>query len=253
MSGLIRVNSGIVRVNSGALGVAAPASPPLALTGFNYTTDNYSLTNPSVVQTDQAIVSLWFKWDTAFPAGGQTFNFMIHNSGGRFYFDFSPAGQIQIVVYNAAVTQIQLVTSSVTPSWRTDNAWHHLLYSRSGTTSHLYIDDVEDKFIHGPNTAGNASNNTGNWFVGMAFNNTFGFKGCLSNMYQNHQEYLDFSIVANRRKFITAALEPVNPGSDGSSPTGTSPEIWIPNGLPTTNAGAEANYSLVSGDGAIAC
>ncbi len=252
MSPTMRINNGTLRLSSGNLIVPAPPNT-LDLTGFDYSADNYLLANPNVTQTDKTIVSLWFKWDTAEVT--DTFNFMIHNSGGRFYCDLSELGQIQFQTYNSAVTLINWTVSSTPhPEWMTDDTWHHILYSRSGTTSHLYIDDVDDLLQTIPNTAGNASNDSAiGWYVGMAFNSTFGFKGCLSNMYQNHQEYLDFSIVANRRKFITAGLEPVDPLGDGAGPTGTAPEIWVPNGLPTTNAGSLGNYSLTSGDGAVAC
>ena len=38
---------------------------------------------------------------------------------------------------------------------------------------------------------------------------------------------LDFSVEANRRKFVSATGKPVDVGTDGSTPTGSAPEIYL--------------------------
>lgn len=230
----------------------APPPPPLLVTGYNYTDDNYELANPNVTQTNRTLVSLWFKWNNG--AVTDQNNFIIHNSGGRFNFDWIGFFQVQVTIWDSVPAIIQQVTSNIHTSWATDDLWHHLLFARNGATANLYIDDVDDKLTHSPTGAGNASNDSAiGWFTGMAFNDTFGLDGCISNVYQNHQEYLDITVEANRRKFIDAAGLPVDPGPLGNGPTGSAPEIWLPDGLATANAGSEGNYALVSGGGAVPC
>ncbi len=41
------------------------------------------------------------------------------------------------------------------------------------------------------------------------------------------ERFIDFSIEANRRKFVAADLSPVYPGSDGSLPFGTAPLVFL--------------------------
>jgi hypothetical protein len=58
-------------------------------------------------------------------------------------------------------------------------------------------------------------------------------------------EYLDISVVANRRKFITAGLRPVDVGSDGSTPTGTAALIYLSGATSTwhTNDGSGGGFT----------
>ena len=70
--------------------------------------------------------------------------------------------------------------------------------------------------------------------------------GCLADLYFNFAEHIDLSVEANRRKFISATGKPVDLGSDGSTPTGTAPIIFL-NGDNTNfevNAGSGGNFSI---------
>jgi hypothetical protein len=65
--------------------------------------------------------------------------------------------------------------------------------------------------------------------------------GDLSEVYINHAASLDLSIEANRRKFISATLKPVNLGATGSLPTGTAPIMFF--------SGATASWETNKGSG----
>ena len=52
---------------------------------------------------------------------------------------------------------------------------------------------------------------------------------CLSDFSFNNQ-YIDFSIEGNRRKFFEANGDSVDGGADGSTAYGSQPMIWSPNG-----------------------
>lgn len=58
-------------------------------------------------------------------------------------------------------------------------------------------------------------------------------------------EYLDLSVEANRRKFITVAGKPEDLGSDGSAPTGTAPIIYMKfaPGATADNSGTGGNFT----------
>lgn len=64
---------------------------------------------------------------------------------------------------------------------------------------------------------------------------------CLSEIYFAPGQYLDFSVTANRRKFITASGMPVNLGPTGARPTGTAPVLYL--------KGNAANVTVNSGTG----
>jgi len=51
--------------------------------------------------------------------------------------------------------------------------------------------------------------------------------GAISELYFNTAETLDITVVANRRKFITADFKPVDLGPSGYKPTGTAPLVYL--------------------------
>jgi hypothetical protein len=111
-----------------------------------------------------------------------------------------------------------------------DTKWHHVLFSfdmSDVNKRHFYIDDIDEVPTYtnyndlvlrlsvpthaiGGNTAG-----------GSLFN------GDIADFWFDHGTYMDFSIEANRRKFIDANGYPVDLGADGSLPTGNVPEIFL--------------------------
>lgn len=125
----------------------------------------------------------------------------------------------------------------------TANTWHHVLISwdlNTGSTFdndvHMYLDDVDVRpvspivFVAGSDVE---------WGTGNLFVTTYrmGFGDSSINapslrhtaIYLNYTAAMDFSIVSNRRKFITAAGLPAALGVDGSLPTGTPPLFYFDN------------------------
>ena len=113
----------------------------------------------------------------------------------------------------------------------TKNTWHHLLISMDAATGtfHLYLDDVDDS------AAPTVNNLTVDWTVDnySAAGTYSGFAPIGSFFYGDLADewfdttYMDFSVTANRRKFISATKKPVDLGTDGSTPTGSSPDIFF--------------------------
>ena len=125
--------------------------------------------------------------------------------------------------------------------------WHHVLASWrvNQAISHLYLDDVSDRIVSvsGDTTVGYLD--ATNWGIGAYTNASNKLNGCLAELYFAPGQYLDFSIPANRRKFITSTGKPAALGSTGSLPTGTAPAVY----QHLANAEAVANFAVNRGTG----
>ena len=112
-----------------------------------------------------------------------------------------------------------------TSSGYADDTWHHVLASADVAVAgarHFYVNDVSDLVVK--DFVDDVMDFTGS-------RHTFAASGmCYAELYINLAEYLDFSVAANRRKFITAGLKPASLGSDGSTPTGAKPIVYLRGG-----------------------
>jgi hypothetical protein len=117
----------------------------------------------------------------------------------------------------------------------------------------LYLNDVDDT------GSATLTNDTIDWTRGdFAIGGGSGGQTKLSadvaDLYINFGESLDLSVVANRRKFISASGKPVFLGADGSRPTGTAPAVFCsgPTATWRTNKGAGGGFTengaLTDGD-----
>lgn len=107
--------------------------------------------------------------------------------------------------------------------------WIHLLFAWdiAANVGSFYSDDVLiDSAIN--RTADEAIDYTAaaNWSVGAPVLGQ-GLSGAIAEFYFAPGQYLDMSVTSNRRKFISAALQPVDLGSTGSTPTGTAPIVYL--------------------------
>lgn len=104
------------------------------------------------------------------------------------------------------------------------DGWKHLLVSvdSSATTQHVYINDVSDSPSASTNLTGTISFTQATQDIGKStFNHPL--NADIAELYWAPKQFLDFSNVSNRRKFIDANGKPVDLGSDGSTPTGVAP------------------------------
>jgi len=138
-------------------------------------------------------------------------------------------------------------TSSVGASGLSTDTWHTVLFSANLTNAslrHWYVDNVSV-----PSPTIGAYTNTNIDFTntdhGIAARSGGSDKwdGEIGFLYVS-QEYIDFSSEANRLKFFDAFGFPVDLGSDGSTPTGTQPLIYINKGFHSgTNSGSGGNFT----------
>jgi len=230
-------------------GGAAPGPAPYTASATNFDgTNDYirragALT--SVTDTDKGILSFWvdlnnadsvlIRFLTAAIAGrgidvqrsaANALGFSGTNAAGDFYFAESIAGLIA------------------------SGGWRHILFawdtSVAGDIVQGYLDDLA-KFSTSPLFRnGDVDYTQTDWGIGATTAGASKLNGCLSEFYFNTDEYLDISVEANRRLFITAAGKPVDLGADGSTPTGNQPAIYLPNPFGTFegNAGYGGDFSV---------
>ena len=135
----------------------------------------------------------------------------------------------------------------------TDNDWHHILYSFDVTNPsnrYVYVDDAPvaltvDSFVNGP-----IDFSPTNFTVLGSRNGTDMIDADISEFWFDYGTFIDLSVEANRRDFISAAGYPVDLGNDGSLPTGSAPDVYLGNPAATigTNLGAGGGFGLVDGN-----
>jgi hypothetical protein len=125
------------------------------------------------------------------------------------------------LVYNILSVNTYLASST----------WHHMLAvwdMADNAKCQLYIDDVAD-YNSGLTIRNNVNIDytLSNWGIGAnPLATTDKVNGALADIYFAPGQWIDASVAANRRKFITASGKPAKMGSNGSLPTGTAPAIF---------------------------
>lgn len=131
---------------------------------------------------------------------------------------------------------VQLSLNTTGSNLMSGQGWHHLLFAWDMTGvsfgGSLYIDDIATSFsvsqyaqVSIPWSQFDQAN-----MLSYIIGGTSLFNGCFGQCYVNTQEFLDFTIVSNRRKFITATIGRVDLGTNGELPTGTSPSFYLTGG-----------------------
>jgi len=136
-------------------------------------------------------------------------------------------GGFLIAANNSADTNILIIQTAT--HYVASSAWIHLLASwdLDAGVAHFYVNDAEDLLAGSTLTNDTIDYTNDDWEVGANADGTLKFNGCFAEIYLAPGQFLDFSVEANRRKFISADGKPVNLGPDGSTPTGTAPIIYL--------------------------
>lgn len=184
--------------------------------------------------------SIWFK------RGGTAaiMNFT-RDDGGFVFVRFDSDDKINITGHTSGASKILEVRTSAL----TDTAsWHHVLWSFDMADSgnrHLYLDDTSD-LTAASYTDGSIDFTRSDWGLGATPTGTQKMNACLQEVYINMAENFDFSVESNRRKFIDASSKPVDLGTDGSTPSGTAPIIYLKSAFGSfeTNDGGGGDFSV---------
>ena len=186
----------------------------------DYLSRGASLTG--IADSKSMIFSAWVKFD----GGDSTDQYLFYVGNAGFRITRNSSNILTVEGFDPST--ILVMTSNVT--YTADGQWHHILAScdLANTQGWLYIDDVDVLDVGAIFTNSNIAWNTNNagCSVGASYSGTSKFNGRLAEVYFQDGEFLNLSTTSNRRKFISADLEPVDLGSDGSTPTGTQPILY---------------------------
>jgi hypothetical protein len=127
-----------------------------------------------------------------------------------------------------------------------DTWYHHLISVDMATgTAHCYVDDVDSIQTFAAPTDTTLDFTNAQHFIGAGAGPTAIMNGSVADLWIDYETYIDFSIEANRRKFIDADGNPIYLGANGTLPTGSAPDIFLSGDTDTwhTNKGTGGGFT----------
>lgn len=190
----------------------------------------------------QGTVMFWFRLD-----GGDGTNMTIFTNAttlagatSRWRVRKLVGNGIDILGLNAAGTTILDISTSAT--YTAGATWYQFLASWNLATAaaHLYVNDV-DVLTSTTLTDDSIDYTVADWAIGGQASGGTLFDGALAEVYLA-LEYIDLSVLANRRKFISFTGKPIALGNTGQFPTGTAAIVYqhLDNGEAVANFGVNA-------------
>lgn len=194
-----------------------------------------SVATSGLVNSPTLLMSLWFLR----PTGAASFA-ILQGGGGGFIWDLIP-NNVGTVFTRLDNSDSALFDSTNMPSITVADTWVNVLlaYNRSTGARMRYVNDT--------NKSSDTSGPTG--FDLAIAENTLALPPTgdtttgLSMVYIS-TDFLDITVEANRRKFIDAEGKPADLGADGSTPTGSQPEIFAPDGNIGNNLGSGGDATV---------
>ena len=150
-----------------------------------------------------------------------------YGSGSAFELIFQADNKVNINTYGPGGSgwrNVLLSNATLTASdgW----TWVGICCNGAGSGSLMFFNDTDVTTMPRQSTSPE-DNSIGGW-IGSDEYGTSGFllNADMFNFYLHMDGYMDFSVEANRRKFISSTGEPVDLGVDGSEPTGAAPTAY---------------------------
>ncbi len=187
------------------------------------------------------IISAWFKRTVT---ATEEHIVSLGSAGDGFHLYINSSDEIVVDGYDSAAVLKLRVKSNVTV---TDTSWHHIMVSLNLADTgqrHLYLDGTDRFSSVTYDTAATLEFTQGTAAI-CSRGDSFGtFTGCVAEIFF-HTSYLDLSTAPNRAKFYNSG-QPVNLGSDGSTPLSTQPLLYLKNAFGTfaNNAGSGGNFTV---------
>lgn len=242
MSGFQRLDLGLIHVGPGGTGLQGHAleGTPQSLEpysanavdfdGSDYLTRGAGLTDAA--DSKLLTVSFWINKQGANGASEHIVHAAITGPTERNAIVKGGGDNIQVVCRNSAGSII-LNVGTATDSFEVADGWRHYLASFDLTSTakrHIYVNDVDgyDPTFPGTTYTNDTIDFTVNeWVIGNRPDLARDLDAYLADLWIAPGVYIDFTVEANRRKFIDASGKPVYLGSDGSGPIGTAPLIFL--------------------------
>lgn len=190
--------------------------------------------------SDKGSIVIWVKLNT--DSGSQLFLNQAEGVHSPLVFNRQGNGTIRLILRDSASDDVLVILSDLTLNIA--NGWTCIMVSWDTSVAQeamIYLGDNAATLTVDTQVIGTIDNTMTEHSVGA---NTIGgakLNGCLSQVYLNIEDYIDFTVEDNRRKFISAEGKPVDLGSDGSTPTGNIPILFL--------TGAAASWHTNSGSG----
>lgn len=206
----------------------------------DYMTRGAGLTG--AVDSKSGILSAWIRID----GGDGTDMVIAAGNPARVDVTREIGNRIEIQVRNSAGTGILDIRTVGT--YTASATWLNVLSSwdlASAGARTLYVNDQAD--LSQLTFTNDTIDYTGmtDFAIGASASGTVKFNGCFAELFFAPGQYLDFSLVSNRRKFISSTGKPVYLGADGSVPTGAAPLVY----LHLDDAETVANFATNAGSG----
>lgn len=159
--------------------------------------------------------------------------------GGKILIDTSTR-TLEVRAYNAAGTEIGAINKS---SFFTDGENCYFISWQQGGSWNLYVGDSNLGTSPSTNLSQNIDiSNTGTVKIGDIASSAK-LNADVYNFWVDDQ-YIDFSVQANRRKFLTAGGKAEQLGATGSVPTGSTPLIYLNGYDKFTNRGRGGQFTV---------
>lgn len=181
------------------------------------------------------IFSCWLKFNASGDANQNniyaTTQSGVPSTSGQFFVFRSPSGSPffnRLNVFGQAPDDTAAFNVVSDDSFTSADGWVHLLASwdLANNLAHMYINDVVNESSSNKNNK-NVDYTKPEHAVGSSSVGATKFAGDMAELYLNNDEYIDITVEANRRKFISALGKPVDLGSNGQRPTGASPIVYL--------------------------
>lgn len=226
---------GVFIPGPGSDGSIAPPPGPGYATGAVHFDGSVALDLAALSATNSSLLLYSYWWRDASDQSAETM-MDIDPTGGQFLVEFPGGDGIatnspNFFVSDDPYTGDRLQFGSNVGG--TFNVWHHLIvaldvgHAAAARPHVMYLDDVDvTADVHDDGTTFIITAN-GKEFVlgGDSFGNNVTMD--VADVWWGLDQFLDISVTANRRKFISATLKPVDLGDDGSTPTGTAPAFYL--------------------------
>lgn len=198
---------------------------PPAVGDFDGTAD-YLARGADLTGNADSKVYLFSAW-LRFGAEGSA-EFIVANTGNSWAVSKIGANNLRIRLENAAGAAI--ITHDTTTTYTAGATWYHMLASgdlnQASSKSLIYVNDVSVGGAPAPYSNDTIDYTVTNWSVGALTGGANFFTGAIAELYIAN-EYLDISVEANRRYYISAGGRPVGLGISGNIPTGTSAIVYM--------------------------
>lgn len=180
------------------------------------------------IDSAKAIFSWWFD----LTGGDDAVMTFFTNSNSDVSIRRRAGNDIRVLMRNPASTKLWEFTSDGLFTEATNPGWNHFLMAVSliegDVKAQVYMNDVALARTDTVSPIFGTINFTQpDVAIGRNIADSSYLNSDMAEFYINNGEFLDLTVTANRRKFISSSGKPVDLGSDGSLPTGTKPLIFL--------------------------